>query len=317
MTTLLGAGREAAALAAATASPDYIPDEAWFGRTRESFGPERLDLSIGRLRIRLEGLSADQRESLDARFRPFVGDDQSEASACLRLRLTRADRDRFLALTPGTVEIYRMHRRSTEAARDWWSYEFAGRVRPGERTAELALVADAGPLFDRGLENFLRALTASFVLDEGGLLVHAATVVRDGKAYVFFGPSGAGKTTVTRLSARDTVLSDDMTLVLPGATGFEAVGIPFGMAHHHVPDTNASFPIAGLHRLVQSPAVERAPLKGAAALAELTTCLPYVCERPDEAARSLEIAGRLVREVPAWRLLFRKDESFWNVIQER
>jgi hypothetical protein len=84
-----------------------------------------------------------------------------------------------------------------------------------------------------------------------------------------------------------------------------------------VPDTGDSFPIAGLHRLVQSPAVERTPLVGAAALAELTTCLPYVCEDRLEATRSLDIAGRLLSQVPAWRLFFRKDDSFWNVIQER
>lgn len=316
MTTVHG-GREVALSPAPPAVPDYIPDEAWFAGRREPFGSASVALAIGRLRVRLEGLSTGQRESLEARFSPFVGESPGEAGAPLRLLLTRAGRDRFLALPAGRAEIYRMDRRFSENARDWWSYEFAGRVRPAERAAELALVSEEGPLFDRGLENFLRVLTASYVLDHGGLLLHAATVVRDGRAYVFFGPSGAGKTTTTRLSPRDTVLSDDMTLVLPGARGFEAVGIPFGMAHHHVPDTSASFPIAGLHRLVQSPAVERAPLGGAAALAELATCLPYVCERREEAAQALEIAGRLLREVPAWRLFFRKDDSFWNVIQER
>ena len=317
MTTVLGGGREAAVSTAPPATPDYIPDEAWFGRTREPFGPGSLALSIGSLSVHLEGLSDAQRSRLGERYRPFVGEARGLTSPPLRLLLTRAGRESFLALPQGEAEIYRMQRRVTGSAHDWWSYEFAGRVSPRTRRAELALVAPEGPLFDRGLENFLRAMTASFVLDEGGLLLHAATVVRDAKAYVFFGPSGAGKTTVTRLSPHDTVLSDDMTLVLRGAGGFEAVGIPFGMAHHHVPDTNAAFPIAGLHRLVQSPAVERAPLRGAAALAELTTCLPYVCERREEAAVSLDIAGRLLHEVPAWRLFFRKDDSFWNVIQER
>ena len=317
MTTVHGGGREAAVSSAAPPASDYVPDEAWFGRTREPFGSEALELAIGRLAVRIEGLSGMQRERLGDRFMPFVGATAGNASAPLRLRLTRAGCDRFLALPAGVAERYRMGRRSTESGRDWWSYEFAGRVRPRERAAELALVAADGPLFDRGLENFLRLLTASYILQEGGLLLHAATVVRAGRAYVFFGPSGAGKTTVTRLSPDDTVLSDDMTLVLPTGGRFEAAGIPFGMAHHHVPDTREAFPIAGLHRLVQSPAVERSPLKGAPALAELATCLPYVCEDRDEAAESLAIAGRLLESVPAWRLYFRKDDSFWNVIQER
>jgi len=316
MTTVTERGREVRVSPGPSPAADYIPDDAWFAGERPTFGAASLGLSIGRLRVVLEGLSADQRSRLADRFRVFVAE-AAGGAAPLRLRLTRAGREQFLALPRHGGEIYRMGRRATESGRDWWSYEFAGRIRSRARTAELALVEAEGPLFDRGLENFLRALTASFVLDEGGLLLHAATVVRGGRAYVFFGPSGAGKTTVTRLSARDIVLSDDMTLVLPGAGGFEAVGIPFGMAHHHVPDTSDAFPIAGLHRLVQSPAVERTPLRGAAALAELTTCLPYVCEDREEASRSLDIAGRLLSDVPAWRLLFRKDDSFWNVIQER
>jgi hypothetical protein len=35
-----------------------------------------------------------------------------------------------------------------------------------------------------------------------------------------------------------------------------------------------------------------------------------------EAAAALETAGRLLQKVPAWRLFFRKDDSFWKVIQE-
>lgn len=316
MTTVTERGRAGPVSPGSSAASDYIPGEDWFARERQGFGTASLCLAIGALRFVLEGLSAEQRARLERQYQPFVID-EAGASRPLRLRLTRAGRDRFLVLPEGDGEIYRMGRRVGGDVRDWWSYEFAGRITPGLRAAELSLVAPEGPLFDRGLENFLRAMTASFVLEAGGLLLHAATVVRAGRAYVFFGPSGAGKTTVTRLSSRDTVLSDDMTLVLPGPGGFEAVGIPFGMAHHHVPDTREAFPIAGLHRLVQSPAVERTALSGAAALAELTTCLPYVCEDREEASRSLDIAGRLLSRVPAWRLFFRKDDSFWNVIQER
>jgi len=316
MTTVTEYGREGLVSPETSAASDYVPDEGWFARERPEFGTASLCLAVGGLRFVLQGLSGEQHARLERQYQPFVTAEES-ATPPLRLRLTRAGRDRFLALPEHGGEIYRMGRRAGANGRDWWSYEFAGRIRSQDRAAELSLVAAEGPLFDRGLENFLRAMTASFVLEEGGLLLHAATVVRAGRAYVFFGPSGAGKTTVTRLSATDTVLSDDMTLVLPGPRGFEAVGIPFGMAHHHVPDTREAFPIAGLHRLVQSPAVERTAMSGAAALAELTTCLPYVCEDREEAARSLDIAGRLLAAVPVWRLFFRKDDSFWNVIQER
>src|SRR6185436_16442026 len=188
------------------------------------------------------------------------------------------------------------------------------RLAAGRRTAELALVEEEGAASDRGLENFLRALTAEFVLAHGGLLLHGAAIVRRGRAYVFFGPSGSGKTTTTRLSPDDLVLSDDLTLIVPIAGGYGAAGIPFGMSHHHVPDSNEAFPIAGLFRLVQSREVVRTPQTGAAALAEVVASLPFVMDQ--DPAAPMENAARLLARVPLWRLQFRKDDAFWKVIEE-
>ena len=295
---------------------DFVPGEEWFAAPREPFGPASIDLGVGPLRFRLEGLSERQADRLTTRFRPFVAQRATAAVPDLVLGLRRAGRPRFLRLPGGRHEIYRMDRRSRSDIRDAWSYEFAGRLSLSRRAADLALVEESGELFDRGLENYLRTLTASLILDRGGLLVHSAAVVRGGRAYLFFGPSGSGKTTVTRLSPRDTVLSDDLALVLPAREGFVVAGIPFGMAHHHVPDTNDSFPLVALLRLVQSKDVLRQRLEGARALAELSSCLPFCMQDRTEAARALENAGRLLEAVPAWRLLFREDEAFWKVIEE-
>ena len=200
-----------------------------------------------------------------------------------------------------------MPARQDGEARRWWSYEFAGSLEIDRGRAELALVSEEGPLFDRGSENFLRALTAEFIVARGGLLLHGATIVRAGRATVFFGPSGSGKTTVTRLSPRDLVLSDDLTLIVPVEQGFSAAGIPFGMAHHHVPDTNEAFPIAGLHRLVQSSEVRRERVHGAAAMAEVIGSLPFVLDGERD-------PGLLVRTV--LRSMGQRF-SFWDVIEER
>ena len=318
MTTAVGGGRTAAdpCDTSVRTGHDFVPDEAWFRGIRPSFGPESLGLSIGPLDLRLEGLSRDQKETLALRFRPFVAPREGGRAPDLVVRLTRAGVPAFLSLPAAGSEHYRMGRRTRSGARDFWAYEFAGTLAAKPGAAELALVAPSGPLFERGLENFLRPLTASYILGRGGLLLHAAGVVRGGRAYVFFGPSGSGKTTITHLSPRDLVLSDDLTLVVHEAGEFRATGIPFGMAHHHVPDSSGSFPIAALARLVQSPEVRRERLTGGRALAEIASCLPFVNHEGGEPAMALEAAGRLLRAVPAWRLFFRKDDSFWKVLQE-
>jgi hypothetical protein len=289
---------------------DFHPDRGWFASTRAPFGEGSVGLRVGPLRFALEGLSPRQEVRFAERYRPFL---DGEGKPDLTIRLTRAGVGAFL-VPQKSSEMYRMELRSDAGERRWWSYEFAGRLDAGRRTAELALVEEDGERSDRGLENFLRALTAEFVLAHGGLLLHGATIVRGGRAYVFFGPSGSGKTTTTRLSPDDLVLSDDLTLIVPTDGGYGACGIPFGMSHHRVPDSNEAFPIAGLHRLVQSLEVARLPVTGAAALAEVVASLPFVMDHDPGAP--MENAAHLLARVPLWRLQFRKDDAFWKVIEE-
>ena len=294
---------------------DFNPDASWFESSRPAFGQGTLALRIGPLRFDLEGLSERQRERFADQYRPFLA--AGSGAADLVVRTTRAGVESFLEVQDLAAEVYRMPARRDGRARRWWSYEFAGSLSGDRRHAELALVDEEGPRFDRGSENFLRVLTAGFILERGGLLLHGATVVRGGRAYVFFGPSGAGKSTVTRLSPDDLVLSDDLTLLVREAGAFRAAGIPFGMAHHHVPESNEAFSIAGLHRLVQSPEVRRERLAGAAAMAEVVASLPFVLLDGEDPRPAMENAARLVAEVPLWSLQFRKDDAFWSVIEER
>jgi hypothetical protein len=300
---------------AVVAENDFVPDASWFAERREPFGAAVLRLEIGPLEFRLEGLSAGQAEKLALTYGPFLAEGGTDRPTSLVVRFSRAGRQGFLVLPGGRGEHYRMGRRNRDGRHDFWAYEFAATAEADYGRAELALVAAEGHEFDRGVENVLRLLTAHSVLRHGGLLLHGAGVVRGGAAHVFFGPSGAGKTTVTALSPDDLVLSDDLTLLLPDGNAYRASGHPFGMAHHRVPDTAASFPVAGLHRLVQSGDVRLERLGRAQALGEVASCLPFVMDGPASAARALDNAAALLSGVPAWRLLFRRDDAFWRAIE--
>ncbi len=296
---------------------DFHPGRDYFAARRPAFGDSSVDLVIGPLRMRLEGLSEPQAMRLEARFHPFVS--APDRVPDLTIAVRRAAVVGFLKLpAPGASETYRLESRPEGGRVAIWSYEFAGWVDPSQGCAELDLAEAEGVLFDRGLENFLRVMTASFILRRGGLLLHGSGVVRDGRAYIFFGPSGAGKTTVTRLSPRDLVLSDDLTLIVRGEGDRPmAAGIPFGMAHHRIPETNESFPIAALHRLVQSPAVKRSEIHYSQAVAEVASSLPFVMQETGQAMLAMDTVAALLRTVPVYRLEFRNDDSFWRVIEGR
>ena len=67
-----------------------------------------------------------------------------------------------------------------------------------------------------GIDGVLRILHSLILARQGGLLVHAASVVRNGRAFVFAGVSGAGKTTIARLAPPDvTLLTDEISYLRP------------------------------------------------------------------------------------------------------
>ena len=64
------------------------------------------------------------------------------------------------------------------------------------------------------IDTVLRILHSLVLTEEGGFLVHAASAIRNGRAFLFSGVSGAGKTTISRLAPPDvTVLTDEISYV--------------------------------------------------------------------------------------------------------
>ena len=58
------------------------------------------------------------------------------------------------------------------------------------------------------LDSVLRILHTLILAERGGFLLHAASIIRNGRALVFAGRSGAGKTTMCRLAPPDATLRE-------------------------------------------------------------------------------------------------------------
>jgi hypothetical protein len=66
------------------------------------------------------------------------------------------------------------------------------------------------------IDGVLRILHSLLLVRAGGFLVHAASAVRGGRAFVFAGVSGAGKTTLARLAPADVMLlTDEISYLRP------------------------------------------------------------------------------------------------------
>ena len=70
--------------------------------------------------------------------------------------------------------------------------------------------AEARISYKNDWQSILRILYFFGFLEERGLLLHASGLVHRGLAYIFPGVSGAGKTTIVRLSPQLPLLSDEI-----------------------------------------------------------------------------------------------------------
>ena len=164
-----------------------------------------------------------------------------------------------------------------------------------------------------GLANFLRQAALRLVYENGGAVIHGACVVRGDDAYIFFGPSGAGKTTVCGLSEGCEVANDDLTAVLKCGARLQAWGLPRAKRFPSISSRSGPFAIRALFSLAQDTRTFLEPLPAALALARLTA-LP---KQPGEgqAEQTLRIMAELADAVPCYTLHFTKSRDFWNCIE--
>ena len=164
------------------------------------------------------------------------------------------------------------------------------------------------------VDGFLRVCFSLMLIRRGGLLLHAATVVSGGRAHAFTGPSGAGKTTVCRLSGERTVLTDETTIVRPNGRGFLADGNPFpGELDRHGP--NAAFPLASVNLLVQDTATSATPLPRDEAVRTLLANTFLHARDSELGALAFAAACAVAERVPVRRLRFARDPSLWEAVE--
>jgi hypothetical protein len=179
--------------------------------------------------------------------------------------------------------------------------------------ADVASARFTGVRHEFALDSLLRMLLTWALLPGEGFLLHAATVTRDGKAYVFFGRSGAGKSTVASLSPAGSVLTDEISLLKRVDGEWRAVGTPF-WGEFRTDGANRSAPVAGIYRLLQSPRDNIATLGPADLLKALLPCVLFFSTRVGDHDRLLEILTSVSREVAGYTLQFRKARTFWEVL---
>ena len=262
-----------------------------------------LSIEIGGIPIRVNTSDADFLEMLQNRYAGFVG---SSKHAAVEFNV-----DLF---TPGFVDPDADVRVTQHAGK--WAMErgdFRAEWEPARRTGTIR--QSANPY---SIDAVLRIVHTLVLAQEGGFLMHAASVIRNGKAFLFAGISGAGKTTISRLAPPDaTLLTDEISYVRKGAQkqdlSYVAYGTPFTGELAKVGE-NVSAPVSALYLLAQGPENRIDPVAPGQAVRELLANVLFFAEDQELVQRSFHAACEFVSRVPVSRLTFVPDARVWEMI---
>jgi hypothetical protein len=295
------------------ARSDGPPEIGYFGRRRAEPGPHTAALRLDPLQVEIAGLGREQADLLLERYRPYSAD-RANGSGALRVRVGLDDRDYFID-PPAGVELVQVRIACDTDRVRYASYQAAGWFEFLGGRGELLLARGRWEPLYRSFENYVRAAVAWQAASRGGALVHAASAVWNGRAYLFYGESGAGKSTLSACNRRARVVSDDLSLVLPGdGGGLEVVGSPFRGTYEGGAPVQGRFPLAAGFRLVKAPAAAVRPVNRLRAMAELVGNLPFVAEEFAKRPDLFERTERAFAGVPLAHLHFAKDDTYWDAI---
>jgi hypothetical protein len=187
--------------------------------------------------------------------------------------------------------------------------DFRARWDPGSSQGRIR--QSANPY---SVDSVLRIVHSLILAKEGGFLLHAAGAIRQGRAYLFSGVSGAGKTTISRLAPPDvTLLTDEISYVRRAGEQYRACGTPFAGELARGGE-NCSAPLAGVFLLVKGLENKIEPVPGAEAMRCLLRNILFFAEDTELVKLVFRAACDFVDRVPVRRLIFVPDERVWDLI---
>ena len=197
--------------------------------------------------------------------------------------------------------------------RDAWLIErgdFHARLDP--RTGRGTVQQNANPY---ALDSVLRILHSLILAERGGFLLHAASAIYDGRAYLFSGVSGAGKTTITRLAPPDiTLLTDEISYLRPSSDGYAAFGTPFAGELAKAGE-NCTAPVSALFFLEKGAGNRVDELSSAESVRRLMRNILFFAEDHGLVEKLLATACDFVSRVPIRRLTFYPDARVWDLVR--
>jgi hypothetical protein len=257
-----------------------------------------LVIEIGGMAVRVSTTDSDFLRMLQARYESFVTESQKAEFDF--------DVDLIHAAADPKVDLRVNH----HAGR--WQLERGDFLAEWDQTSRRGRIRQTANPYS--VDAVLRILHSIVLVQQGGFLLHSASAIRNGKAFLFAGVSGAGKTTISRLAPADaTLLTDEISYVRRQDQTYFAFGTPFTGELAKLGE-NCSAALAALYLLAQGPANRIEKVAAADAGRELLANMLFFAEDQALVHCAFKAACDFVDQIPAYRLTFVPDARVWEMI---
>jgi hypothetical protein len=195
------------------------------------------------------------------------------------------------------------------------SYHFALCAEDDPTIWRVAVADQSSEPMERVVDNATRYVVARLAIESGGFALHGAAVLRDGRAYLFAGPSRSGKSTAVALAAPALSMGDDFAVILADPDGWTAPALPFDNSERieHQPPRGLH-PVAGIWRLHQSAITRLEHPADSLAVASLMGCTAFAWALPEFSGDLLEQVKRFVLDGRFAHLHFSRDADLWAAL---
>ncbi|MBY0145919.1 hypothetical protein [Neobacillus niacini] len=164
------------------------------------------------------------------------------------------------------------------------------------------------------LKHALMNLFSSFIVYHNwGLLIHSSCVIDNGRAHIFSGQSGAGKSTAAKLSFPRNLLSDEATLVKITEEDVQVYNSPF-RSEIEADSFSGNLSLGSVQILFQALQNKRERVAKSEALFQLMDKVFFWPHSQEETSRIMKLMTLMVKQVPVYELHFQKNNSFWELI---
>src|SRR5580693_8031234 len=180
---------------------------------------------------------------------------------------------------------------------------------PASRTGRIRQTANP-----YSIDAVLRIVHTLVLARQGGFLLHSASAIRNGKAFLFAGVSEAGRTTISRLAPPDvTLLTDEISYVRRRNDEFVAYGTPFTGELAKLGE-NVSAPVSALYLLAKGSENRIDSVTPGEATRSLLANLLFFAEDEELVQATFHSAFEFVNRVLVSRLTFVPDQRVWELI---